>query len=381
MSTASASGMAGKAMTVKGPIDPENLGVTLMHEHLLVDSFLVMHTESVYTPNRFTPITEAAQWHEKLTLENLHVAQQRYGSILDAMVLTDEKMAAAEASEFRDWGGSTIVDVTNIGIGRDPRALLRMSIATGLNMVMGCSWYVPWSYPDDMDERTVEDLTDEIVRDVTVGVGDTGIRAGIIGEVGIGGNPNTPNDSVTPNEIKVTRASARASRTTGAAITIHWGGMGREKLEMAGIIEEEGGDLTRTIFGHSDLIAGNMPLMLELLKMGVCIQFDCVGRLIVPLSWEPLNPEDPWAEYLTYSGTALVADAIPKLIEAGYADRILIAQDIATKLELKCYGGTGYSFFLETFLPHLRRLGVTEEDINQIVVENPKRLLTFVEPQ
>ena len=156
--------------------------------------------------------------------------------------------------------------------------------------------------------------------------------------------------------------------------------MGQEKLKTAAIIEEEGGDLTRTVFGHSDLIAGNMPLMLQLLERGVYVEFDLLGRVIVPLSREPLNPENPWAEYLTYSGTALVAEAIPKLISKGYADRILIAQDIATKLELKHYGGTGYSFILETFIPHLRKVGVTEKDINQIVVESPKRLLTFAKP-
>ena len=372
MGAKSASEMAGKAMTVKGPIDPEKLGVTLMHDHVMQGS---EYLDSVDAPDRFTPVTQAVQWHEKLTLENLHVARQREGSIRDAMTLSDEKMAIAETSDYQNWGGSTIVDVACNGIGRDARALLRVSTATGLNIVMGCTWYVPGSHPDNMDERTVEDLTDEIVRDITVGVGDTGIRAGIIGEVGISGDP------LTPNEIKVMRASARASRATGAAITLHWGGLGREKLEIAGIIGEEGGDLTRTIFGHSDLIAGNMPLMLELLETGVNIQFDLLGLVTVPLIWEPLNPQDPWTDFLTYSGTALVADAVPKLIEAGYVGQVLLSHDVATKIQLKHYGGTGYSFILETFLPHLRRIGVTEEDINQIVVENPKRLLTFAEPK
>ena len=373
MSTTSASNIAGKAMTVKGPIDPYELGITLMHEHLFLGGFF----ETSNAPDRFTPATEAAQWHEKLTLENLHLARQREGSIGDARVLNDEKMAIAEALEVPNWGGSTIVDVTSIGIARDPRALFRLSNATGLNIVMGCSWYAPVSHPDNMDERTVEDLTEEIVRDITVGVGDTGIRSGIIGEVGIGGMP------LLPNEIKVTRASARASRATGAAISLHWGGFGREKLEIAGIIGEEGGDLTRTIFGHSDLIAHNMPLMLELLERGVYIQFDLLGRDGVSLSWGPLcsDDENPWPEYKTDSGTALVADAIPKLIEAGYGDRILISQDVCGKIQLKHYGGTGYSFILETFLPHLRRVGMSEEEINQIVIENPKRVLTFAEPK
>ena len=130
-------------------------------------------------------------------------------------------------------------------------------------------------------------------------------------------------------------------------------------------------------------MAHNMPLMLEVLKTGAYIQFDLLGRSKVPLSWGPLNlsSENPWPYYKTASATALVAYAIVKLIKEGYGDKILISQDICEKPQLKAYGGTGYSFILETFLPHLRTLGLSEEDINKIVVENPKRILTFVEPK
>ena len=114
--------------------------------------------------------------------------------------------AIDEATQFRDWGGSTIVDVTSIGIRRDPISMMKVSMATGLNVIAGSSWYVKASYPDNMDDLTVEELTDVIVRDITVGIGDTGIRSGIIGEVGVQGEP------LTPNELKVIRASARASR-------------------------------------------------------------------------------------------------------------------------------------------------------------------------
>ena len=373
MVSKSTANMTGKVMTVKGPIDPERLGITLMHEHL----FMAGVFEGRDKPDRFVPATESAIWYEKVTLENVHHHHKQEGAIGDAVVLKDEKMATAEITEFLNWGGSTVVDVTPIGVSRDPRALFRISIATSLNIVMGCSWYGVKSHPDDMDERTVEELTDEIVRDITVGVGDTGIKAGIIGEVGIGGNP------LKPNEIKIMKASARASRATGAPITLHWGGLGREKLELASVIDGEGGELTRTIYGHSDLMAHNMPLMLEVLKTGAYIQFDLLGRPGVSLSWGPLSSgtENPWPYYKTDSGTALVAYAIVKLIKEGYGDKILISQDVCEKPQLKAYGGTGYSFILETFLPHLRTLGLSEEDINKIVVENPKRILTFVEPK
>ena len=116
---------------------------------------------------------------------------------------------------------------------------------------------------------------------------------------------------------------------------------------------------------------------LELLETGVYVQFDLLGRVVTALSLGPSDPRNPWEDYLSIAGAVLVADAIMKLIDAGYLDRILISQDIATKVQLKRYGGTGYSFILESFLPHLRRIGISDEHINQIMVESPKRVLTL----
>ena len=238
---------------------------------------------------------------------------------------------------------------------------------------MGTGWYMKLYHPDGMDTLTVEEMTDEIVRDVTVGVGDTGIRSGIIGEVGIEGSP------ITENEVKSIRASGRASRRTGAPITFHRGGQGREKLAVIGILDEEGADLSRVIFGHSDPIASDMDLMLEMLGHGVYIEFDLMGRVGVPLRYAP--DSDDLRSFMSSAGTAAVADAIPRLIDAGYVDRILLSQDVSAKMQLKKYGGTGYSFIMEKFLPELRSRGVAEEHILTMMVENPKRILTFVEPQ
>ena len=360
--------MAGKAMTVRGPIDPGQLGATIMHEHLFVD------LRGRFPPPPDTPATEFAVWNQEVTLDNLWVARHMwlpFRTITDNWFLADQQVAIAEASHYRDFGGNTIVEVTSKGLKPDPLALRRVSYATGLNIVMGTGWYTKRFYPADMDQRTVEELSDEIIRDITVGVGQTGIRSGIIGEVGIDGNP------IIPNEVKNIRAAARASRATGAAITFHLGGLGREKLQTLSILSEEKADLTRTIMGHSDNISGDLPLMKELLEQGVYIEFDIMGRLDVPLTYRPSTPEKLASEFAL---VALVADGIVNLIEAGYEDRILLSQDVALKEQLKCYGGMGYSFTLEKFLPHLRTLGVTEEQINKFMVENPKRVLTFVPP-
>ena len=358
--------MAGKVMTVRGPMDPEQVGNTIMHEHLFITLYKGI------TPDDNTPATEWALWDQELTLEKLHLTRD-LKPIRDSLVLTDERTAIEEAREFRHRGGGTIVDVTSIGIRRDPMALARVSHATGLNIVMGAGWYQKAYHPANMDQRTVEDMTDEIIRDVTVGVGATGIRSGIIGEVGLEGDP------ITENEVKSIRASARASRSTGAPISFHRGGVGREKLEVIGILGEEMTDMSRVIFGHSDPIAGDLPLMLELLCHGVYIQFDLLGGVNVPLRYQPET--DALTEFETITaGTAAVANAILLLVEKGYADRVLISQDACSKFQIKRYGGSGYSFILEKFLPHLRTSGLTEEHIHMIVEENPKRVLTFAEP-
>ena len=357
--------MAGKVQTVRGPIDPSHLGVTLPHEHFFAD--LRMY----FRPTFYTPATDIGLRDNKLGLDNLHLARQ--GKIVDVAMYSDENLATAEGIYFRDAGGNTIVDLANNGMKRDPLALRRISYATGLNVVMGSGWYIKQVHPDDMDQRTVEDMTAEIIRDVTVGVGDTGIRSGIIGEVGVNGAP------ITSNEIKSIKAAARASKATGAAITLHRAGIGRdEKLQTLRIISDEEADLTRTILGHSDWIAMEPPLMKELLGMGPYIEFDFLGKLDVPLVHRPATPA---TTIVGWSLCAVVADAILELIEAGYEDRILLSHDCFTKTNFRSYGGTGWAFVLEKFLPHLRTLGVTEEQTNKFVVENPKRALTFVEPR
>ena len=354
----------GKIMTVAGPIDPDDLGTTIMHEHL----FIAL-TKQV-APDERSPASDVALWREKLTLENLHLARTRR-SIFDNWILSDEDLAIREAMEFRKMGGDSIVEMTSTGIHRDPEGLLRVSRATGLNIVMGSGWYQKAYHPPDMDELTVEDMGEEIVRDINIGVRDTGIRSGVIGEVGVQGRAHRAqrgeeHPRVGPRQPCDGRGDLLPPRE----------GRGREKFQTLAIMDEEGVDRSRVIYGHSDSSAGDIPLLLELLEEGVYIQFDLMGRVGVPID---LGPSDGGVG-LTLPLTAMVAAAIPQLIGAGHVDQILLSQDVCTKVQLKAYGGTGYSYILETFLPHLRSRGVSDENIRKMMVENPKRVLTLAEP-
>ncbi len=345
--------LSGQILTVAGPMAPEDLGQTIMHEHIFI---------TFQNPVARAAIARATDMGLHLAPVALNVLSDvrlRRIPNRDNLYLTDLDEAIDEVWEFKRRGGQAIVDVTSIGLGRDPHALLQVSQATGLSVVMGAGWYQKQFHPADMDHRTVEELTEVIVRDVTVGVGGTSIRSGIIGEVGINGNP------LTENEMKSIRAAARASRVTGAAISFHVGGRGEEKFEVLDAVAAEGADLQRVIMGHSNSIANDVPFMTRLLERGVFIQFDTLGRPNGRLG----GVDD-----------AKVARGIVELVEAGYADRILLSQDVCNKIHMKKYGGTGFSYVLENFLPVLRTLGVEEEDIHKMMVENPRRALTFATP-
>ena len=344
--------MTGKAMTVSGPVEPDQLGFTLMHEHLYLD------LRKNHMPDPDTTATQLDAWFAPLRLSNLHLARRGL-PLVDNYILSSEPDAIAEVSDFAKLGGGTLVDVTSNGLRRDIPAIARAAQAAGINIVLGSGWYQKLFHPEDMDDHTTESLTDEIVHDITFGIGDTGVRSGIIGEIGVNGDP------ITPNEVKNIRAAARASIATGTAISFHSPPLKDEKRAVLDIVEEEGADLTRVILGHSCHIADDLPYMLGLLERGVCIQFDTLGVVRT-----------------TETGRDhMVATAIPQLIDAGYADRILLSQDVCWKMHLKKYGGAGYTYIQETFLPYLKTLGVNDSDIHRIMVENSRRLLTFVKPR
>ena len=370
----------GKVITVKGRVAPDLIGITLMHEHLFLDlrKNHVPHPLTVNIPGRSEPLitsddfpaTELEIWESKLDFKNLHLANTS-APISDNYLLTDETVAIDEVNNFKKSGGGTIVDVTSIGLKRDPEALRRVSQATGLHLVMGTGYYQKVFHPEDMDERTVENLTAEIVQDITVGIRGTGIRAGIIGEVGVNGNP------ITFNEEKSIRAATRASLLTGAAMTFHRGGTGSERHITLDLVESEGGDLGRVILGHSDEIADDFELINDLLERGVYIQFDLIGREYAVDSIDEMSPGTSF----DLSVTEKDAVAISKLIDAGFGDRILLSHDVCWKTHLRKYGGFGYSFIIEKFLPYLRKIGVGECQIDMMMIENPKRILPFVSPQ
>ncbi len=283
---------------------------------------------------------------------------------LDNVRLLDEQEAINEAMLFKQAGGNTIVDLTSRGIGRDPKALARISRATGLNVIMGAGYYTAPSQSPEMSSKTEEEITEEIVRDITIGVGDSGICAGIIGEIG-GSWP------LQDNERKVMHAAAHAQQLTGASINIHPGRKTEAPLEIVEILDDAGADLSRVIMSHIDARIRDHSRRCKLAKTGCFIEYDLWG-------WEGHFPSYWTADLLDLPNDTQRIYDILKLIDEGYLNQILISHDICVKSRRVCYGGWGYAHISNYVVPMMLKRGLTQAQINVIMVENPKRMLQFV---
>ena len=346
--------LSGRVQTVLGSIEPESLGITLTHEHLLIDL-------ACY----FRPPDEASEraWvNAPFTMDRRGGIRQRWGYNLDEFKLLDVQTAVDEVLRYKYLGGNSLVDATSVGIARDPLALARISRATDLNIVMGASYYLPLSHPPDMDQRTEESIADQIIRDITVGVSDTGVRSGIIGEVG---NFWPMSD----NERKVLRASAHAQQQTGAPILIHPGFHPSSPQMIIEVLTGAGADPQRVIMGHLDVF-GDPAAMKSLAETGCFIEWDAFGSedtsmgAVAHQDIEPLNDVQR-------------LQMLEFLMEQGFGDKIVIAHDVCVKYHYARYGGKSYDHILSNMVPRMQKWGFTDSQIHAILVDNPRKILTF----
>ncbi len=348
-------GPTGKVQTVLGEVEPGSLGITLTHEHLLIDMRMYFQM----------PEEASERWlvDQPVTMELLGKLRSRFYTNKANQQLLDERFAIEEVLKYRYAGGNSLVDTTSIGIARDPLALARISRATGLNVIMGASHYVPQAHPVDMDTRSEESITQNIIDDVTVGVNDTGVKSGVIGEVG----NHTP---LTENMRKVLRASAQAQVETGAPILIHPGIHPDTPLEIMRELTDAGATAENVIMGHLDNIRP-MSAIKELADTGCYLEYDRFGS------------EDTSGVYRSGDiETSSVSDvqrmdSIEYLMSEGYGERITIAHDVCLKVDNTAYGGKGYAHILESIVGRMRNRGFTQTQLDNILIHNPARALTF----
>ena len=302
----------GNVQTVTGSVAAGSLGFTLMHEHL-----------------------------------SANLVREYRGNGL----INDPDLVAQEVSEFAELEGRTIVDCSSVGLGRNPAHLAQISAQTGVNVVMGSGFYRdPYHDAKYMNELSATELADTIIRDIEVGVGDTGVKSGIIGEVGC------DQWYASALEERALRAAARAHLRTGVPITTHaarWP-VGRVQLD---IFEQEGVDPAGIIIGHCDWQVDGEQYHLDIARAGAYVQFDTLAHA--------MGPHD----------LIKTTGYVVKLIDKGYIDKILLSHDLCLRNQLHAFGGPGYTFLQETFHTFLTDAGVEEAAYRQITVNNPARAL------
>jgi predicted metal-dependent phosphotriesterase family hydrolase len=244
-------------------------------------------------------------------------------------------------------GVGLLVDATPIDFGRDLGALAEASAYSGVPVVAGTGFYREISYPGWLDEWDEERLAQRFVDDIVVGRGDSGIRAGVIGEVGC-------SETMTRRERRVLTAAAIAQRRTGAAIVTHTQ-EGHGALEQLEFLLGQGAEPARVIVGHLDCV-GDVRVALAVIGLGANVGYDRIGL----------------TQYVSDEERA--AD-IARLVDAGHAERVMLSGDQARASQYRANGGDGFGKVLVRFVPLLRRLGLPDNTIDQLLIANPRRVL------
>jgi len=341
---------SGKVMTVRGPIAVAELGFTLMHEHILNDCRCWWNKPK--EPER------AYLGTGPVSIEIVGELRMDPFVNLHNCTLDDEDLAIAELKPVAALGGRTVVDPTCGGIGRDPLAAQRISRATGLNIVMGGGFYLESSHPPEVAEMSAGDIADRIVREALYGVDETGVRIGLIGEIGVSAD-------FTAAERKSLRGAAMAQRRCGLPLMIHLPGWFRLAHEVLDIVEEEGADVGHTVLCHMNPSGEDTDYQFALARRGALIEYDMIGMDFWYADQGVQCPSDDEN-----------ARAIKRLIDAGFADRVLMSQDVFLKMMLTRYGGFGYAYLQKHFFARLRRHGLSDEDIKVLMIDNPRRVFS-----
>ena len=261
----------------------------------------------------------------------------------DVGLIADEVKACAQD------GVSCIVDTGNAGLGRKIDALRTIATRSGVYIVACGGFYRKVRYPADVFQKNSDQIADDLVQLARAE------RWGAFGEIGTG--TDVPTD---PDERKVLRAVAKAQVQTGLPIITHVdGGCAQCALDQVDIFEAAGANLQHVVIGHLNDIEGRPTVApIAIAKRGAYLGFDHSGR-----------PDDPRAD--EYVQTILA------IIDAGFADRICLSSDFGKAKYLRKNGGPGIDMVLKTMVPKLRAAGVPDRTLHTILVENPRRVLSF----
>jgi len=339
------------AQTVTGPLPASELGLTLMHEHVLCD---------LRQPGERGP----ADRHPPITMANRFATDYFQNRNPLNMWLDEGDVALAELAAFKAVGGGAIVELTIGGIAPQPDRLRAISAESGVPVVMGAGFYVDAYLDDAIRNASVEALEATIEAQLTTGLWGSDVKAGLIGEIGC----SWP---LTPTEARVLEAAARVSGRTGAALTIHPGRHPDAPREIAAAVPAAGGDPAQTVIGHIDRTIFDGDRLLELLDFGFVLEWDFFG-IETSQYWMADTDLDLPTDYMRL-------DTLRFLIDRGHLHQLCLSHDICTRTRLCAYGGHGYRHLPAHVVPLMRRRGFSEQEVETLLVKTPARLLGYLE--
>ena len=307
--------------TALGPVEAADLGYTLSHEHVGTNAAGLRHT---------------------------------YPEFIDRAGIIEQSTAALK--EAYAEGLRTMVDVSTFDLGRDIGMIAEVARQSGVNIVVATGNHL--AVPRPFGDVSPDVIAPMYVREIEQGIEDTGVKAAVI-------KVASDRGGITPPQEVVLRAAARAHLQTGAPISTHTWSPDRVGEQQVAILEEEGADLNRVYIGHSNDDT-DLDYLLGLLNKGVWLGLDRYpgGRVPGTPDWEQRT------------------EVAKKLMDAGYTHRIMLSHDYSVpkarhgaevQEERRRANPDGYNFISRMVLPRLRELGATEGDIQQIMVENPRR--------
>ena len=333
-------------MTVLGPVDSSELGVTMTHEHILNDVTSWAHrTSSVgWDPDDLAdrPVTADILWD---------LRHDPFAN-LDNCRLDDVQLAIEEVRRLAQLGGRTILEATGLGVGRDLAGLAEVSRATGVQIVAGTGYYLDSSQPTGVHGMAAEEIAGVILTDLAEGEAD--IRPGFIGEIGVGAE-------FTPSERASLAGACMAQREAGIPMQIHlpgWLRLGEEVLE---VVEAHGVDPAHVVLCHMGPSGADLAYQERLLDRGAYVQYDMLGMDVFYAAQGVQCPSDEQN-----------AGWLARLVDRGHAARLLLSQDIFLKSLLRRHGGPGYGHVLQYFVPRLLTAGMDTATVEQFMVTNPR---------
>ena len=267
---------------------------------------------------------------------------------LDDCRLDCKNETIEEFKELYKNGVRNVVEVTNIGMGRDISYIQEISENSGINVICATGFYKEPFYPEFVYEKNEKELSEIMKKDILEGIDGTAVKAGIIGEIG------SSKDIITETELKVFKAAIIAHFETGVPVTTHTslGTMGHEQVKL---FKEYKVNLNKIVIGHVDL-TGNIEYILEMLYNGVYVEFDTIGKN-------------------NYLADDIRVEMLKEIEKRDLIDRVFLSLDITRKSNMKYNGGIGYNYIFDVFIPKLKEVGIKDDSIEKMLKSNSERFL------